>query len=359
MIALWLLSAAVSRIPVILIADPGVDDAGALLLALGSPSLEILGVISSFGCHGDPKVTARNSRSILAAANRSDIPVIAGANWPLGLDDYFRNDGSPFHGPDGLGGLLGSLDESKEAECTAATNVSGAEFIVSHARSRPGEIELVSFSPLTSVALAIGLEPRLPSLIKRLLVMGGAVDGAGNASPLAEANFVHDAAAARVVFASWGSAPGAGQLVMAPLEVTHQSFISEKEVVQVFGKVAGPAADLFVNSWPFYQGAYCSRCDDCCEGAPLHDAHPITYLLEPSMYTKSEVMRVRILVSEPGDPVHGMSLVDRRLGAKARREKTPIQAGECDALVLLEVHRKRFVEVLMDAAKVLRATTES
>ena len=94
-----------------------------------------------------------------------------------------------------------------------------------------------------------------------------------------------------------------------------------------------------------------------CEGAPLHDAHPITYLLEPSMYTKSEVMRVRILVSEPGDPVHGMSLVDRRLGAKARREKTPIQAGECDALVLLEVDRTRFVEVLMDAAKVLRATT--
>ena len=332
-----LVLAAEGKHSVIVIADPGVDDAGALLLALASPSIHLLGVVSSFGGHPDPRLTARNAQRLIEAAGReADVPVIVGAAWPLGLGQPLSNGGSAFHGPDGLGGVLGELAPEPEPAACNANESSAAEFIAQSARRMPGEIHLLCFSPLTNVALALSLEPRLPSLLKGFYVMGGAVHGVGNAAALGEANFVHDAAAARAVVAAWGAAPDACNLVMAPLELTHQSdtLISANDV-EAWRVASGGAADLFAGSWPFYAKSYCTMAG-WCEAMPLHDAHPVTYLLQPNIY-KGETMRVQVLATTPGNPEHGMSLVDRRSGALMRARTQPPAPGECDAHVLMSV----------------------
>lgn len=343
------------RIPVIIIADVGVDDAGALLTACGQPSLDILGVVANFGGHSNPNVTARNARALLKDIDRMDIPVFVGAPWPVGLDMPLQVDGSRFHGWDGLGGLLGldafsSSDSSGPSDELAydprTDGISGAEFIVSTARGMPGQVYIICFSPLTNMAVALSLEPKLPSLIKGLLAMGGAVHGVGNASPIGEANFVHDANAARAVVGAFGM-PGSSPLVLAPLEITMTALLTQEDL-EAFGAAAKGRAKLFVDSWATYQGAYCTH-SQMCDVCPLHDAHPVIYLIDPSIYTPV-TMRLRVLVSSPGDPVHGFSLVDRRPGAKKRMADNPPAAGECDAIILMKVDEAAFKAHVQKAA---------
>ena len=339
-----LTAVAAGRTPVIIIADPGVDDAGALLLALAQPTLDILGVVASFGGHNDPKYTARNAQALIDAAGRSaDVPVIVGAHWPLGMGNSLQVSGSMFHGPDGLGGLLGPLQAVDEdlSKCRA-NETSAAEFIANAARRLPQQIFLLCFSPLTNVADALSIEPNLPALLKGFYLMGGATHGIGNASPLGEANFVHDAYAARAVVAAWGAAgASACDLVLAPLDVTHQAAVSQKRVDEWAAAAKGKAR-LFAESWPWYAGAYCERSGEC-ESMPFHDAHPVAYLLLPELYTRVETMRVEVLASAPGRPEHGMSLVDKRAGALRRAAAEPPGPAECDAKVLMEVDEEGFL----------------
>ena len=343
---------------VIIIADVGVDDAGALLTACGQPDLDILGVVSNFGGHANPNVTARNARALLKDIGREDIPVFVGPRWPVGMDMPLQKDGSSFHGWDGLGGQLG-LDAfsagveprvSDELAYDARTeSISGPEFMVSTVRSMPGEVYIICFSPLTAVAVAVAIEPKLPSLVKGLYAMGGAVEGVGNASPLGEANFVHDAAAARAVVAAFGL-PGSSPLVLAPLELTMKALLTKRDIDE-FDRLSNGRAKLFVDSWPIYQDAYCTyqqHCDVC----PLHDAHPVIYAVNPAIYT-AVTMRVRVLVTEPGDPMHGFSLVDRRPGVEKRTADNPPAPGECDATILMKVDGNRFRDEVLKAASKL------
>lgn len=162
---------------VILVADVGVDDAAGVLLALSSPLLEVLGIAATFGCHKQVEVTARNAERLLAAANRSDVPVYRGTPFPFGSTDLIHGDGSYVHGADGFGNLPDDHESCTPAE---TGGVSAAEFIAQTARSAPGEVVLVSFSPLTNVALALAIEPRLPTLLRSMVAMGGAIYCAGN-----------------------------------------------------------------------------------------------------------------------------------------------------------------------------------
>ena len=326
---------------VIIIADPGIDDAGAMLLALGSPQVQIEGVVAAFGCHRNVSLMARNSRLILAAANRADIPVYTGAAWPFGAAQPPEADGQLFHGQQGLG------DDQMEEAC-GADEVSGVEFIVSTVRQFPGEITILCFSPLTNVALATVLEPRLPTLIKALLLMGGTIDAPGNVSPLAEANFGHDGASAAATFSAFAQ-PGAAPIVMAPLDVTTAVLYTPQEIKEI-GRMGGKATAPLVAGWPTYQNAYCTV-GGLCDSAPMHDAHPVAYLLDPSMFTRVEEMHVRILVTALGDPAHGMSMVDRR--SSARRSHSTAAAGECTVRVLMDVDAKRFKQLMLDAIGVL------
>ena len=304
MFAVALLGALSAPKPVILVADVGIDDAGGLLWAAASDALDVLGVVSSFGCHPDPVVTARNAELLLDAAGRSDIPVYIGADvdfrdkpsrWPpwksaLGKrrGQPLHRDGRHVHGADGFGGVFAS----NETQCAAAQRESGAEFIAQTARARPGEVTILCFSALTNVALAATLEPALPSLLKELVVMGGSIYGPGNMSPLAEANFGMDAAAARYVLNAFAPADddATPKVVLAPLDVTHAALLTQAEM-DAAGKTSRAAA-LLSKAWTQYANFYCEAAG-MCDGTPMHDAHTVAYAIEPSMYTNVTTLAVQ------------------------------------------------------------------
>jgi purine nucleosidase len=380
------------RTPVIVIADVGIDDAGALLLALASPELDVLGVVASFGGHDDVRVTKRNAEAVIAASNRTDVPVFLGPPYAIGTTARPELGAGRVHGSDGFGctsseqyrayvaavaSAGGAEDAARLHEMASATYIerctspkgeddapqiqigeaspdrliSGPEFIVATARARPREVSILCFSPMTSLAAALMLEPQLPEMLKSVIAMGGAVERGGNAAALGEANFVHDAAAARQVVRAFRcpleqcGRSGRARLVLAPLDVTHRALINKEDVQKIGGY--GGGGRLFADSYQTYQNGYC-RLGKQCTTTPLHDAHPVMYLVEPRMFTRVEAMDVDVLVSdvEPakashlgGHPAHGMSLVDPR-------RQRPADPSVPTVDVLLDIDADRFRKAL-------------
>ena len=165
---------------VILDMDPGIDDALALLLALRSPEIQVLGITTVAG-NAPVEMTSANARRVLDYLGVSDIPV-----------DY--------HGPDGLGQC------SLPPPGLPLHPAKAWDFLAQLISQTPGEITLVATGPLTNVALAFQYHPELPKLLARLVVMGGAYGftpyGKGNQTPFAEFNIWQDPEAARIVFSS-------------------------------------------------------------------------------------------------------------------------------------------------------------
>src|SRR5207245_1965408 len=182
-----------SPIPTILDVDTGVDDALALLYAAASPEVELVAATCLTGNVHVSKTT-RNTLAVLELAGCADVEVASGAERPL------VRDWAPFgivHGEDGLGKHVPDEPSGSASARDAAT------LIVEEVHRRPGEIRLVAAGPLTNVALALELEPRLPSLLRGFTLMGGAFANGGNVTPRAEANVWMDPAAAARVFDAW------------------------------------------------------------------------------------------------------------------------------------------------------------
>ena len=145
---------------------------------------------------------------VLKTVGAACVPVHVGSRYPVGDWESHADSGVYIHGADGLGDVPLSKAEAALPGCPYAPDetLSAAEFIVQAARAHPGAV-IVATSPLTNLALAVLLEPALPSLVSQVLVMGGAFVHPGNVSPLAEANFAHDARAAQF---SWMASTLAG-----------------------------------------------------------------------------------------------------------------------------------------------------
>ena len=147
--------------------DPGVDDAMALYYALAHPDIDVLGVTTTFG-NVTVAQAARNALYLLAIAGRSQIPVTQGVAAPLVKAGEAPPD--HIHGADGLGNLAQRVATHNQVDAR-----SSAQFIVDMARQHPGEITVVAVGPLGNLALALALEPELPRLLRKVVVMGGAV----------------------------------------------------------------------------------------------------------------------------------------------------------------------------------------
>lgn len=197
-----------TRTPLIIDTDPGVDDALALLMALRAPHAEVLALCSVAG-NVDLDRATRNLRRVRAVALRDDAPVHRGAGCAL-LGD--QRDAAGYHGGDGLGDADPAPQDGAGVAAGAAAGAEfGAEFgagpgtgaghgprpaddepaalaIVRHVRARPGEITLLALGPLTNVALAFALAPDVPGRLARLVVMGGTIRGQGNVTAAAEFN---------------------------------------------------------------------------------------------------------------------------------------------------------------------------
>ena len=174
--------------------DPGIDDAQAILMAYMHPNTKIEAITSVSG-NVDVFHTTKNILKILDVLGDKTIPVFPGAASPL--VERVKN-ASYFHGIDGLGDV-GIPDSERSVEIKPA-----AVGLIQYARENPGEIELIALGPLTNLALALRLDPDLPKLFRRLVIMGGAYLGKGNTINFpAEFNIFSDPDAASVVFNNW------------------------------------------------------------------------------------------------------------------------------------------------------------
>src|SRR5258706_6444648 len=173
--------------------DPGVDDAHAILMALAHPDTKVEALTTVNGNVGVDKTTA-NALKILDVAE-ADVPVYPGCAAPLVVES---RDASYVHGTDGLGDA-GFPESKRKPESEHASNA-----LVRMANESPGEITLVAIGPLTNLAVALRLDPDLPSKFKKLLIMGGAIHSRGNVENVtAEFNIWADPEAAHVVLTSW------------------------------------------------------------------------------------------------------------------------------------------------------------
>ena len=176
--------------------DPGIDDALALLLALKSPKVQILGITTVAG-NAPVEMTSDNARCILEFLGEGSIPVAMGAANPL---KHPLENALGYHGPDGLGNC--NLPPPKQS----LYPVKAWDFIARLVFDAPGELTLLATGPLTNVAYAFEMHPELPKLLDKLVLMGGAYNltpwGKGNRTPFAEFNIWQDPEAAHIVFDS-------------------------------------------------------------------------------------------------------------------------------------------------------------
>jgi purine nucleosidase len=180
---------ATERIPLLIDTDPGVDDALALLMAFDDPGHRVVALTIAAGNVGLAHTVA-NALKLCEVAG-VDVPVYAGCPVPL---VHAAADAAFVHGEDGFGDI-GYAPATRTAEGEHAVLA-----ILRLAREHEGRLVLVALGPLTNLALALRLDPALPSRIARLVVMGGAVTGQGNTTVPAEFNIGFDPEAARIVF---------------------------------------------------------------------------------------------------------------------------------------------------------------
>ncbi|XP_017287528.1 probable uridine nucleosidase 2 [Kryptolebias marmoratus] len=175
----------------ILDVDTGVDDAQAIMIALSSPHVEILGITC---CHGNTPLenVLKNTLRVLKVCGRLDIPVYKGFSKPL-LSNK-RNAGD-YHGKDGLG----DVPDPDAPGVELLQKKKAAQAMIKIAKAHPEEVILVATGPLTNLAVAVQLDPSFPNKLKALYIMGGNTNSRGNTTVCGEFNFVADPESAYIV----------------------------------------------------------------------------------------------------------------------------------------------------------------
>ena len=260
--------------------DPGVDDSMALLLALASPELDVLGVTTVFG-NSSVEHTTHNALRVLEVGGRPEVPVVAGAAQPLAR---LRGRPSSVHGADGLG------NSGWPPAARAATSWPGgaAGFIADTILAHPGEVTVVAVAPLTNLAQAVANAPGIVSAVRRVIVMGGAVFRPGNVSPVAEANIHNDPEAARLVL-------GAGwPVTLVGLDVTLRTLMSDAYLDDL-GRAGRPVTDFLTHILPVYRQAYRAR--GFRNGIPTHDPSAMAAAIDPTLF---QTQRVPLYVETEG-----------------------------------------------------------
>ena len=247
--------------------DPGVDDAMAILMALASPELDVVGVTTVFG-NAAIDVTTANALRLLQVAGRHDIPVAAGESEPIASD--YLGPVPQVHGVNGLG------DAHLEPPTATASTESAADLLHRTAAAAPGEMTILALGPLANLAVAVERHPDLPELVDRVVVMGGNALVPGNATPVAEANINNDPEAADLVF-------GAGwPVTMVGLDVTHQVNLTGAAIDRIVA-ADGDGPRLLRQALPRYRSFFEATND--IDGIYVHDPSTVAYLLDPEAFT--------------------------------------------------------------------------
>lgn len=275
--------------PILIDTDPGQDDAVAILLALASPELQVLGITTVAG-NVPLALTTRNACILLELADRRDIPVHAGAIRPLVRPLVTAEH---VHGKTGLDGP--DLPEPTLAPAPQ----DAVDFIVHTLREQAaGSVTLCPLGPLTNIALALVRAPDIAPRIREIVLMGGGCFEGGNITPAAEFNIYVDPHAAEVVFKS--GVP----ITMMPLDVTHQVLSTPARIAAI--RAAGNrSGEVVAQMLEFFERFDVAKYQS--DGGPLHDPCVIAYLLRPEIFRGRPV---NVEIETRSELTMGMTVVD-------------------------------------------------
>jgi purine nucleosidase len=332
--------------PLLLDVDTGIDDALAILYACASPDAELLAVTCLSGNVAADDVQ-RNTRQVLELAGRPDVEVALGRRQPLLRPLDIAPD---THGPHGVG-----YAELPPPSIPLSSRFA-PDVIVDAARRRPGEITLVTLGPLSNLAIAVLMEPALPRLLRRWVLMGGSYRVPGNTTPTTEWNIHCDPEAARIAFGAWQAAvdadPDQRRALALGLDVTEQARMLPDHVVALARRsgstpddsldpgrepgaperrsvASNPVVRFVADALRFYMefhGRY-----DGFYGAFVHDPLATAAALDEALVT---TRALPVDVDASGGVADGQTIADWR-GLWARRPNVDV-AVEADAAVFLD-----------------------
>ncbi len=271
--------------------DPGIDDAVAIALALGSPEVNVIGV-STVGGNSGLAATTNNALRLLEFFGRTDIPVASGYDEP-----YRRAKAEtgyePVHGHDGLAGV------DLPAPTTKVVSTDAPAFLAEKIRNSSDPVTLVAIGPLTNIAHLVDQHPDVIPMVDRFVIMGGAAR-TGNVTPVAEFNIWHDPEAAKRVFES------GLMTVMVGLDVTHSVKTDESlwdwlKDGSKFGKVFDHILTSYTNMYETFYGERMTH---------QHDALAMAEAIWPNLMTLEPA---HIDVECSGELTSGMTVADTRL----------------------------------------------
>ncbi len=305
-----------SKIPVWIDTDTGVDDAVALVTAATLEELEIVGVSAVAG-NTSLENAFRNARDVLALCGRKDIKVYPGAEKPFFIRLFTAE---RVHGSNGLGGAKIPLSDAP-LETKKAWDA-----LYEAAKEHKGELVVCPVGPLTNIASAIIKHPDIVDYIKELNIMGGAAIG-GNVTPCAEFNIYTDPQAAETVFRS------GIKVNMFGLDVTIRAYLDDDDIAEI-SSYGNAVSDLFRDSnHLIYKAQERLNRSGLCE----HDSCPVLYTVHPEWFTGHEC---GVYVETQGTITFGKTVTDLW---------TDYKFEDRHCRIFLDLDRERFVQRIKEA----------
>ena len=274
---------------IIIDTDPGQDDAVAILLALASPELNVLGITCVAG-NVPLERTSYNARQICELAGRADVNIFAGCDSPMGRGLVTAEH---VHGETGLDGA--HLPEPQ----MQLQSQHAVDYIIETLRQAPPKsITLCLLGPLTNIGTALHNAPDIAKNIAQIVLMGGAYFEVGNITPAAEFNIFVDPEAAQIVFNS------GIDLVVAPLDVTHKALTSKAWIADL--RAENSQACSTIAGWvDFFERFDSDKYGS--QGAPLHDPCVIAYLIAPELFSGRHI---NVEIETQSELTRGMTVAD-------------------------------------------------
>ena len=274
---------------IIIDTDPGHDDAIAILLALASPELEVLGITCVAG-NVPLSLTAKNALRVCELAGREDIKVFSGCDRPMVRKLVTAE---AVHGETGLDG-----PDWEEPNMQLQSDHAVDWLVETLMAAEDRSITICPVGPLTNIGMALVREPSIASKIQMIVTMGGGYFVGGNITPAAEFNIYVDPHAADVVYRS--GIP----IVAMPLDVTHKALMTE-EWISTLSDLGTEVGEKSAQMLTFYNRFDLERYG--MAGSPVHDPATIAYLIEPDLYNGKDVY---VEVETRSSLTMGMTVVD-------------------------------------------------
>ena len=298
---------------VIIDCDPGIDDSLALILALNSPELEIVGITTVSG-NVKADQGAKNALKVLKIMNREDIPVYIGEEVPLERELVTAQD---THGEDGLG-------ETNYEDADVEINYGGVDFILEN--SRKGDISVIALGPLTNLAKAIERDEEGFNMINEIVSMGGAFRSHGNCSQVAEFNYWVDPHGVKEVF-DRSKVP----FSMVGLDVTREIILTPN-LIELIKQIGGDIANFIVDITRFYVDFHWKQ--ERTLGCVINDPLAVAYFIDRTL---CDGFTSYLDIVTDGKAI-GQTLVD--VGNFYRKEH--------NGRILTKVDSKRFMKMFLE-----------